>query len=601
MSLIARMLPDNPVLTKELRVRMRGSRAYWILFGYLGFLTCVLLAAYDIWLRQVNEAGVGASESSREGASLFVWITITQIFLVLFITPAITSGSITLEKEQRTLDMLTMTRMPRRSIIFGKLFSAVSFTALLLISSLPLVSICFMLGSVDPAMVFSTYLMLLFGSFMIGAMGLMWSSIAKTTTTAVMYTYGTLFVTVVAGYMFYSSNADLFHGSIFENVTRSVGAPLFGSEFLGIHGPEGIGFSVVCTLVGILLAAIAMARLEMFPERKALLLRGMTLLLVGMLALAADTWWVNLWYHRTAQTVQLQSQPPIAGLMVAVVLLMLLIPTFATGELRPYEARRFVKHLIWGWTPKGLSRGKMASGLPFLLITTLLFLAIYALSFVLAGKTGSILQSATIAAPAPVPTPVPNLRPQNGMPVVVNGQVVQGKLPPGTTIMNGRVVNAPPPSPQNLPPAGYAQLIGDFPQAAIMLLAFTLGFSLFCMFVSIALRNRWVAWFLCNLFLLLVMIAPERARQPVYDGMEPGSLINLYYLNPIQSLYQMGDPAEFWVHNNMLPIGHLPMWLFVTNSWLIVGGLSLVLMLPFIARERKTNEEIPYEELVAET
>ena len=43
MSLIAKLFPENPVLTKEMRVRMRGARAYWILLGYLGFLTTVLL------------------------------------------------------------------------------------------------------------------------------------------------------------------------------------------------------------------------------------------------------------------------------------------------------------------------------------------------------------------------------------------------------------------------------------------------------------------------------------------------------------------------------------------------------------------------------
>src|SRR5579859_936041 len=116
MSLIARMLPDNPVLTKELRVRMRGTRAYWILFGYLGFLTAVLLFAYWGFEKFVTESGGGASESSRMGTQMFASVILTQMFLVLFITPAITSGSITLEKEQRTLDMLTMTRMSRRSI-----------------------------------------------------------------------------------------------------------------------------------------------------------------------------------------------------------------------------------------------------------------------------------------------------------------------------------------------------------------------------------------------------------------------------------------------------------------------------------------------------
>ena len=40
---------ENPVLTKELRTRMRGSRAYWILFAYLFVLSLILFFAYLTW------------------------------------------------------------------------------------------------------------------------------------------------------------------------------------------------------------------------------------------------------------------------------------------------------------------------------------------------------------------------------------------------------------------------------------------------------------------------------------------------------------------------------------------------------------------------
>src|SRR5678810_760288 len=107
MSVLSRLLPENPVLTKELRVRMRGARAYWILFGYLGFLSAVLLIQYAAFLGSVQSAGSGASEVSRVGESIFNAVVLTQVFLVLFITPAITSGALTIEREQQTMDLLT--------------------------------------------------------------------------------------------------------------------------------------------------------------------------------------------------------------------------------------------------------------------------------------------------------------------------------------------------------------------------------------------------------------------------------------------------------------------------------------------------------------
>src|SRR6266404_6203381 len=120
MSLVMRLLPDNPVLTKELRVRMRGARAYWILLCYLVFLSVVMVVSYSSWSSQVRESGSGGSGVSQLGNQIFMILLICQIFLVLFITPAITSGSITIEREQQTLDMLTMTRLSRGSMVAGK-------------------------------------------------------------------------------------------------------------------------------------------------------------------------------------------------------------------------------------------------------------------------------------------------------------------------------------------------------------------------------------------------------------------------------------------------------------------------------------------------
>ena len=71
MTALIRFIPDNPVLTKELRVRMRGARAYWILLGYLGFLAVlVLLRYFDELDLQVVERFVAVPEVLRK-TSLF--------------------------------------------------------------------------------------------------------------------------------------------------------------------------------------------------------------------------------------------------------------------------------------------------------------------------------------------------------------------------------------------------------------------------------------------------------------------------------------------------------------------------------------------------
>jgi len=561
-TLVARILPDNPVLTKELRVRMRGSRAYWILFGYLGFLSAVLLSMYAAFEQSVSRAGAGSSEVTQISASIFTAVVLTQMFLVLFITPAITSGSLTIEREQQTMDMLVMTPVTRGSIVLGKLLSAVSFTALLLISSLPLISICFMLGSVDPGMVVSNYMMLLFGSIAIGAMGLMWSSIARTTTQAVIYTYSTLFVLFVLGAYAYGAMAAVpnYTAGTVSSVLRAIGATWFLDRFLGIQGPNGIGFAIVCALAGLLMAATATVRLEIWPENRARLLRSLTVLLVAVQVLAVNLWWLQAWYRRGTQVIQVVVQPPLAVLLLTAILLMALVPTFATGEVQPDETRRFGRYLAWGWTPKGLECGKMASGLPYLLLLTLLCLGLYALSFAFVGKTGDLFHSGidgqtSLAAPtAPSQTMTAN-----------GGQLTVSAPAAGT----------------NMPVKGKQASVGDFPQAALMLLVSVTGFSLLCFFLSVVFRNRWVAWLVASLFLTLVWIVPMLA-----SGALPSPAYNLCYFNPAFALLQMSDPGAI-SNTDILVFSQTPMWKVTTLLWLITGGISMLLMLMRVHQENQ--------------
>jgi ABC-type transport system involved in multi-copper enzyme maturation permease subunit len=569
MAIGARLRPDNPVLVKEMRVRMRGARAYWILFGYLGFLALVLLLNYFGWLNQVQNRGVGASEASRIGAEMFNWVMVTQVFLVLFITPAITSGSLTIEKEQRTLDMLTMTRLSRRSIIAGKLLSAVAFTALLLVSSLPLISICFMLGSVDPGMVVSSYLLLLMGSLLVGAMGLMWSSIARSTSAAVLYTYATLILPVFLGFgtvaalMSPNSNSDL----AFQ-IFRAIGETWFGNRFFGLQVPTGLGFAVFCVLGGLLLSAIAMTNIESYPERRAPLLRGLTLLVLGVQLLSLTLWWLQAWYNRAAQAVQIQVDPPLTSLIITGTLLLLLIPIFATGDLRPDEARRFPRYLAGGWTPQGLRQGRMASGLPFVLLMTLFALGLYGFGFVLVGHAGDILRSGAASNPT-----TPQVTQAQTAPVPPDGVAA----PPGQAPKSA---------------AAADPLAGDFPQAALVLLVSAGGFALLCMLFSVAFRNRWVALCLAYLFLLWIWVGPELARVGANSETPPGPSINLYYFNPVQSLIQMsslnGGRGNYFDSRPLL-LSTTPMWQVTTYLWLLVGGLSLALMLPLASRRTQAG------------
>ncbi len=443
MTVLSRIIPDNPVLTKELRVRMRGARAYWILLGYLGFIATLVLLRYWGFANEIAADKAAGSNSAALGSELFGWIMIPQIFLVLFITPAITSGTLTIEREQQTMDMLTLTRLSRRSIVVGKLLSAVLFTALLIISSLPMMSICFMLGSVDPGMVLSAYLELLSASVLIGSMGIMWSSIARTTTQSVMMTYITLFVVFVFGWFVFANRISPMSSTAASSAFEAIGVVWFGGMFLGFHVPDGTGFAVFCLLAGALMAAVASVRIEMFPHRKAFILRGLTLLLFAVQFLALDMSWTDAWYNRGGTAIMVALHPPIGVLMLSSMALLLLTPVFATGELESFEARRFGRYILWGCTPDGLKRGKLASGIPFLMVTVVLCLGLYALSFMFAGQRNAISRSGALSlglAGVPPPEPV-QLTGKPGETVTVNGTSVTVQRPDGTSITASKLPN----------------------------------------------------------------------------------------------------------------------------------------------------------------
>jgi hypothetical protein len=182
---LSRLRFENPVLTKELRTRMRGARAYWILFVYLLLLSLILFFTYMTWWQSQRGDDMGAGQAAFSVGKMFYLVVLcTQSVLVGLITPALTAGSISIEREQRTYEMLSASLLPRRSIVAGKLWAASAFVGLLLTASLPLVSLCFLLGGVSPGEVFASYGLLLTVAFVYGGVGVAWSAIARKTATA---------------------------------------------------------------------------------------------------------------------------------------------------------------------------------------------------------------------------------------------------------------------------------------------------------------------------------------------------------------------------------------------------------------------------------
>ena len=106
--------------------------------------------------------------------------------------PAFTAGSITSEREQKTYDLLMTTLLPPRSVIFGKLGSALAYVALLILAVAPLQSLSFMLGGVAPEEIILSQVTMFLAAVLFASIGIFWSTVVKSSVGSNVLTYGTI-------------------------------------------------------------------------------------------------------------------------------------------------------------------------------------------------------------------------------------------------------------------------------------------------------------------------------------------------------------------------------------------------------------------------
>jgi ABC-2 type transport system permease protein len=188
-------LRSNPVILKELRSRMRGSRAFWLLTAYLVLLSIgmvIILLGYAASER----SGAGGYVRPMIGKALFGMAFGLELLTISFIAPALTAGSISSERELNTYDLLRTTLLPARSMVLGKLFSSLTYLLLLLFTALPFQSLAFLFGGVATQEILISTLLLLVTALAFCSLGLFFSSFSRRTlvSTAISYAAAILLV-----------------------------------------------------------------------------------------------------------------------------------------------------------------------------------------------------------------------------------------------------------------------------------------------------------------------------------------------------------------------------------------------------------------------
>lgn len=202
----------NPVLNKEIKLRFRSFKGFLGVFFYLLVLGIIALG-FIIVDTMYSPSAIFSPMQSRMMYSILSFI---QMALIIFMTPGLTSGVISGERERQTLNILLTTPQSSTSIILSKLISSISYLLLMMISSLPLYSIVFLFGGVAPSLLVTTFSYYFVTMVMIGSLGVLFSTLIRKTIIASITTYGvalfltagTGILTLIVGEMFFYQNTQ---------------------------------------------------------------------------------------------------------------------------------------------------------------------------------------------------------------------------------------------------------------------------------------------------------------------------------------------------------------------------------------------------------
>lgn len=347
---------DNPVVVKELRTRMRGTRAFVVMGAYVLFLTVVLVIGAFSEMGDVLQArDIPMTAASRNiGLRLFEWLTWTQAILLAIVMPSLTCGSISQEAESKTLESLSLTRLSPGRIVFGKQFSSFLYSLMLLVASLPLAGICLMFGGVSPFEIIVVYVLLVGWSFLFTCIGVLCSALASKTSVASVIGFilcaGYCYLTGLWGaemsvHMRSAGNEQLILNGL--NPAWASYSALAYARVCGIAVPLALATMIVHIGMGVLAVLIASTHLRFHRVERALSIR---LLLLGLSVLV--TWLIvgNIVAVGTRMSGAFGTSMMLNIISTCGFYVLLLVLTgtmaLATGELRHAPGESFISYAL---------------------------------------------------------------------------------------------------------------------------------------------------------------------------------------------------------------------------------------------------------------
>ena len=180
---------NNPIFAFSAIRRMRSARTPLLITLYS--LLLALVAYFTVYGRFMGATvTLGDMRLSVDG---YAYMIMLQFALLVLVAPAMTAGSISGERERQTLDLLLVTNTGAVKLVLGKLLESFGFLALMVMCSLPMLSLVLITGGATFAQVLVSVAFLLLTALAALSVGLVCSSLFQRTVTATVMSYLSVF------------------------------------------------------------------------------------------------------------------------------------------------------------------------------------------------------------------------------------------------------------------------------------------------------------------------------------------------------------------------------------------------------------------------
>lgn len=207
---------SSAVLLREASRTSRRWQTYASRVGFTGALFGVLLAGI---YTAVNNPMGDAAEMGWLGRYIFVAISTALMLLAIGLAPLITSSAIIEETEDRTLEMLVLSKLEPSQILAGKVLSRILILLTVVFGALPVMAMVVTLGGVAPQAVVAVTIHTLLAVVISGSLGAFYGLFTKSPLLAMLasvaYTLPTFWI-LPLGYVACTGHPnDAVHFSLF--------------------------------------------------------------------------------------------------------------------------------------------------------------------------------------------------------------------------------------------------------------------------------------------------------------------------------------------------------------------------------------------------